>query len=194
MTLRKRRGWNQQQLANASGLSQRVISKAESGQSLLTKSILQIASALATDTDPVFAEDLITDQLAIAKEYVNAFHARQRAMPQSISLHLTPTPTFSFSSSEKKFLFAGIHEGIEEFNLAFQHFFRMFKIHWSEPESHYDFFESENQIVCWGKMKIGLVKSVNLEATTFAIRFCFARGKIKHIENHFDFQYLFDQT
>lgn len=188
--LRKRRGWNQRQLADASGLSQRVISKAESGKTLLTQSVQQIASALATSSNPVFPEDLITDQIEIAKAFLKAFHTTQIRMTDGIYEHLTANPTFNFTGSEKKILFAGHHEGIKEFDQAIQYFFRMFKVSSKARESEYDFFENDNQVVCWGKMKIGLAESQELKLTTFAIRFYFERGKIKHIESHFDFQFM----
>lgn len=194
LALRKRRGWNQRQLADASGLSQRVISKAEAGKTLQTQSVQQIASALATDSDPVFPEDLITDQLAIAEAYLNAFHTRQARMTEGIYEHFTQNPTFDFSGSEKKILFAGSHQGVNEFDQAIRYFFRMFRISSNTIESKYDFYENDNQVVCWGKMKIGLIESLNLKTTTFAIRFYFERGKIKHIESHFDFQLVLDQA
>ena len=194
LALRKRKGWNQRQLADASGLSQRVISKAESGKALLTQSVQQIASALATASNPVFPEDLITDQLAIARAYLKAFHTRQTRMTDGISLYLTKNPTFEFSGSEKKILFAGSHRGISEFDQAIRYFFRMFKISSNVPESAYDFYENDNQVICWGKMKIGMVESMDLKPTTFAIRFYFERGKIQHIESHYDFQFVLEQT
>jgi len=194
LALRKRRGWNQRQLADASGLSQRVISKAEAGKTLLTQSIQQIASALATANNPVFPEDLITDQLAIARIYLKAFHTRQARMTESIYEHLAQNPTFDFSGSEKRILFAGFHEGINEFDQAIRYFFRMFKIPADMPENEYDFYENDNQVVCWGKMQIGLAESIDLKTTTFAIRFYFERGKIKYIESHFDFQFVLDQA
>ena len=192
MELRKRRGWNQRQLADASGLSQRVISKAEAGKTLLTQSIQRIAAALTTDSEPVFPEDLITDQLAIAKSYLKAFHAQQARMTASIHEYLTGNSTFDFSGSEKKILFAGLHQGVSEFDQAIRYFFRRFRV--SSKVSEYDFFENESQVVCCGKMNIGLAESTDLKSVTFAIRFYFERGKIKHIENHFDFQSLLDQT
>ena len=194
LTLRKRRGWNQRELADASGLSQRVISKAEAGKTLQTQSVQQIASALTTESEPVFFEDLVTDQLAVAKEYLVAFRTRQAEMTESIYELLAPNPTFNFSGSEKKILFAGFHEGFKEFDQAIQYFFRMFKICLDPPSSEYDFFEKSNQIVCWGKMEVGFAQGADLKNITFAIRFYFERGKIKHIENHFDFQFLLDQT
>jgi len=192
--LRKRRGWNQRQLAAASGLSQRVISKAESGKTLLSQSVQQIASALATSSNPVFPEDLITDQIEIARAFLKAFHTRQIKMIDGIYEHLTVNPTFDFTGSEKKILFAGRHEGVNEFAQAIRYFFRMFKVSSTARESEYDFFESESQVICWGKMRIGLAENKDLNPTTFAIRFNFERGKIKHIESHFDFQFMLNAT
>ena len=146
LALRKRKGWNQRQLADASGLSQRVISKAESGKALLTQSVQQIASALATASNPVFPEDLITDQLAIARAYLKAFHTRQTRMTDGISLYLTKNPTFEFSGSEKKILFAGSHRVLVNSTRRFGISFECLKSHRTFPNPHMTFMKMTTKL------------------------------------------------
>ena len=65
--LRKRMGWSQRELKNASGYSERLISKAESNGRIVLATLIDLAQALSTPQDIVRPEQLIHDPIAVAK-------------------------------------------------------------------------------------------------------------------------------
>lgn len=187
LSFRKGRSWNQRQLADASGLSQRVISKAESGESLSPQSIVRIAEALTTEALPIFPEDLVTNQLVIAKAYVEMFYSHQVNISEKMKEFFTSDVTFEFSGDESKIPFAGLHRGLNEFGQAIRNFYRLFTIGTALPESAYEFYEKDKQVVFWGSIEIGLAASDQTQPVVVAMRFHFNRGKISHVDCHVDF-------
>ncbi len=63
---RNQKNWTQETLSGESGLSVRVISKAEKGGSLEWNTISSLANALSSPTQKVHPDDLITDPRALA--------------------------------------------------------------------------------------------------------------------------------
>lgn len=70
--IRLARGWTQKDLARKSGYSERLIRKAESGGSIETRTLLDLCEALSNVSNSVSIQDLLQDNLQLAKQFIYA--------------------------------------------------------------------------------------------------------------------------
>ena len=97
--LRKRKGWSQKQMVQASGYSVRLISKAESNGRIVYATLADLAQALSTDSEVVHPEQLIFDPVGVARFFTYAVYVLQRNMLDQVGhlitdclLYTSPSP------------------------------------------------------------------------------------------------------
>lgn len=70
---RQQLGWTQLDLANRAGCSERTVRKIEKGDPIRRETVAALATALSTPAQPLTADDLTTDPLAVAQAFMRAY-------------------------------------------------------------------------------------------------------------------------
>lgn len=187
--LRERRGWTQFQLAGAAHLSERLISKIESGKPISTRAIDMLATALSLSEEPVYPEDLISDPLKLAQNFVRAFNTLNKDAFSAIRHLLVEDIDFHISGDPEVFPFAGKRHGIEEVALAFESLYSILEApHDLDPnyKDSFTYVVEGNEVIVWGDCwlhPIGKPMESPMEVTQ---RMKFRRGKMYHFDDIFD--------
>ena len=187
------RNWSQRKLAEVAGYSERLIGKVESGGSVATATIEILAKAFSSTGCEVYPEDLISDPVAQAKTFVEAFYELQRDMVGGIRHLLDDEVVFHFLGDPKSVPFAGTHHGVDEFTNAINRFFDKFEIV-ENPDgavktnikNDFRFIAQGKEVVVWGEAWIQPVGSIADKPVPVTQRMRFRRGKLFEFEDRFD--------
>jgi len=124
--LRLERGWSQDELAKRAGYSERLIRKAESGGTVSSQTIQDLAGALSDDIKPVTYQELVMDHLAIARQFVYAYdHYGQRMLDHCREI-LHDSFVFYCPGDTERVPFAGEWHGISGMQTFFDRFYSTF--------------------------------------------------------------------
>lgn len=149
--LRLRRGWTQQALAHATGYSERLISKAESGRPISTAAIQTLAQALSTDKEPVAPEDLISDLVALARQFMAGVYVHQKNILPAIRHLLHDDVVFRLVGDPAALPFAGEHRGLAAVERLFDFFFSIAEVPPNhDHEAHYTYHVQNQEVIVSG--------------------------------------------
>ena len=187
LQLREWRGWTQAELAERVGYTTRLLCKAESGKPISTLAIDSLAEAFSTPEETVYPEDLISDPVRLAKEFMTAFYLHREKMISATRYFLDDDAVFVFSGNPDEIPFAGEHIGIA----AVEHCFALFFSLLEAPETYdveksYQFLSRGNEVIVWGATwfhPIGVEVDSPMKIT---IQMKFRRGKMWYFNNRFD--------
>jgi len=187
--LRERRGWTQFEFAAIAGYSERLINKAESGRPISTAAIEILAETLSTPDAPVYFEDLICDNIGLAKEYIDQFHVHQKNAAHAIRHFLDDDVTFWVSGDPKVFPFAGEHYGFEGVNHFFQAFFSVLEV----PENYdykagYSYLAQGQDVIIWGVTWVHPIGTPMDKPVVLTHKLTFRKGNLVRLEDLFDTQ------
>jgi transcriptional regulator with XRE-family HTH domain len=188
--LRERRGWTQQQLATVAGYSERLISKAESGRPISATAVDDIAGALSIAEEQIHPEDIISDPLARAKEYVTAHYIHQADIIRSVRHFIDDDVVHVMHGDPSVIPFAGTRRGIDELEETFRVFFSLMEVPKNyDFEPDHTYMSEGNQVVVFANSWIHPKGQPMEKPMQLTQRFQFCRGKIVHIEIVFDTSY-----
>jgi len=185
--LRERKGWTQYELAVASGYSERLINKAESGRPISTGAIEILAETLSLPEEPISLEDLICDPVALAKEYMAALYTQQGNIVSAIRHFLDDDVVFWVAGDPAIFPFAGEHRGIPQIDAAFQRFFAVLQA----PENHdhepgFSYLAQGRDVIVWGESWLHPIGTPMEKPVMITHRLTFHKGKLVRFEDIFD--------
>ncbi len=182
--LRRRRGWTQRDLAEKSGYCERLVRKAEHGGTLDVETIRNLAEALSTEIDQVSFEDLVLDQLSVAKLWVDALNHFGVGMTPIVAPYLSDDFVFNCPGDPSTAPFIGMWEGLEGFKQHVDAYFQVFR---RVPNDDVTFTIGENLVSArWqesGYLGDELVGPVRIN-----MHFHFRDGKICRIDDEYDVQ------
>jgi transcriptional regulator with XRE-family HTH domain len=187
---RLRRRWTQENLADITGFSVRLIAKAEAGGSLHPDTIEVLAAALSTATDPLFPEDLIADPKQLALEFLKQLKLHQGQVVSKCHQFLAEEVRFVMPGNPDILPFAGRHVGVDAMDQACFKFFEAMEIPKLELWRT-EFVVCEGNEVVTGQWIPGQVRGLAqkgfMVATPALIvnRIVFARGKIVTYDDYF---------
>lgn len=185
---RHRKRLSQQQLCDQSGVSVRVVSKAEAGATIATSSIDKLATALSLPNQEVFPEDLITFPLELTKLIVAATHSHKERLMDVVGHLIDPDAVFRIAGNPRKIPFAGMHRGARGYRRALTKFFQIFEI--TKDFDHttaFEYFPKGTDVVLWGSANYRLVDSDGpTEKVQQRKRFRYRRGLLYAFDDHFD--------
>ena len=188
--LRKRKGWSQRQLVQASGYSVRLVSKAESNGRIVLATLVDLAQALSTDTEVVRPEQLIFDPIAVAKFLTYATYVLQRNMYSRLCHIITDDFVLESIGDPERFPFVGRYEGAEGLQAAVDNFFSCMEVPPSVDHAKwYDYYthrEDPNVVVVWGKSWIHSINEPVGAPLDVTQKITFRDGKVSRIENRYD--------
>ncbi len=188
--LRKRMGWSQRQLKEASGYSERLISKAEASGSVKLATLIDLAQALSTPQESVRPEQLIYDPVAVAKSITYATYVLQRNMFSRMQHMISDDFVMVVTGDSERFPFVGHYEGSEGFRIAIDRFFSCMEVPANIDHTlWYEYYaspEDENVVVVWGQSWIHPIGKPLVRPLDITQRIEFRDGKISHFENRYD--------
>ncbi len=173
-----------------SGVSVRVVSKAEAGAAVSTSTIDKFAFVLSTAKHEVFPEDLISYPVELSKQFVTAMHVDKHRMMDVVGALIEPDALFRVSGNPKTIPFAGTHRGPRAFRRAMAKFFEIFEFAVeSDRATAYEFFPKGTDVVLWGASFIRPINSkIEPERVEHRLRFRYRRGLLHSFEDRYDTQ------
>ncbi len=185
---RQQRHWSQEDLADITKFSVRVIAKAEAGGSLHPDTLERLAAALSEPAAPLFPEDLITNPKALALEFLARLKDHQGQVVSKCQHFLAEDIQFLMPGNPEILPFAGQHVGLDAMDRACDTFFRFIEI-WKPECWQTEFLVCEGNEVVTGQWVPGRMRGYpdNLPVKpTFVInRMVFERGKIVAFHDYF---------
>lgn len=186
---REQLGWTQAKLARVAGYSERLVSKAESGKTISSETIANLAEALSTENCPVYPEDLVSDPLQCAQQYIAAMYEHHREMFPVIRPILDEEVVFRVAGDPEYIPFAGVYRGFAEVEKLIKLFFSVVEVpEGHDHRPHYRYIVQGNSVVVWGESwihPIGAPLEIPMPVT---LLIQFRRGKIVHCDDRFDTQ------
>jgi len=186
--LRKKRRLTQAQLAQSAGYSERLISKAESGDSVNLSTLEDLADALSTREEKIYYEDLICDPVQIGKRYVTALHEDQAAFVDSMRDYLDEDIVLRIAGDPDQIPFAGVYYGIDAADRGYKIFFSVLEVPDHDYMSCYQFYAQGTDVVIWGESWIhprGMPMEEPIQVSNLLRT---RRGKIILFDDRFDTQ------
>lgn len=185
--LRERKRWTQQELAVASGYSERLINKAESGRRISTAAIEILAETLSLPEEPISLEDLICDPVSLAKEYIDALYIHQGNIIPAIRHFLDDDVVFWIAGDPAVIPFAGEHRGIAEVESAFKIFFSVIQApEQMEREPQVTYLTQGRDVIIWGESWLHPIGAPLKKPMMLTQRMTFHKGKLVRFEDIFD--------
>lgn len=181
--LRERKKWSQKRLAKESGYCERLVCKAESGGNIAAATIEILAKTLSCKDMQVFPEDLISDPVALARNFIKAAHTLQRDMVKAIRHFTHPQGTFRFVQCGKGD-YSGDYQGIEQLDVAVEKFFAAQTfVAGQDFENRYSYYADANVVIAWGISTIRVVETGELLDLNVTLKMVFEKGKLVSIED-----------
>lgn len=189
---RELRGWTQADLAKVSGYTERLISKAETGGSISSETVGNLAEALYTSQHPVYPEDLINEPVLLARKCIEALHRHhEENFIHKIRDIFAEDIVLKMAGDPRKFPFSGEYRGISEVESCWKLFFSLLEI--PEGIDHnvsYSYFgQGLNEVLVRGKSFLQPIgRAVAAPPVNIMIHIKFCRGKIILFDDVFDSQ------
>ena len=185
--LRERKGWTQKELAKAAGYSERLVNKAEAGQPISLEAIDHLAEALGDGDKPIYPEDLITDPIKHAKEYIAALYTKGMEIVDAIEHFLDEEVVFQIAGDPKNVPFAGVYRGIPALREGFRLFYSVLEAPKNHNyQEHYTFVGQGNEVIMTGESWIHPIGMPLEQPIRIAHRYVFRRGKLVLLEDVYD--------
>lgn len=185
--LRQRKGWTQQALASATGYSERLVNKAESGRSISTVAIEVLAEALSTDDDPICLEDLICDTIAVARQFMAGVYVHQKNIFPVIRHLLHDDIVFRLAGDPAILPFAGEHRGLAEVERLFDFLFSIAEV----PPDHnheacYTYHAQNKEVIISGQSWLHPIGAPLEQPIRATYHLTFRGGKIAIFDGVYD--------
>ncbi len=182
---RKLAEWTQEQLAEFTGYSVRVIRKAEKGGNLRYSTLTAIATAFQRGQLDVCPGDLCTDPLAVVQAFVEAYRVHEDKMVDQIR-HLLSEDLEVFIAGDPNMIpFAGTYSGPDGLQEFWNRFFALLE----RPDKtalSLQYFVCGHEVVAYGTEQ-GRIKGLDTDAPSWlSLKFDVRGGQIVRFEDYFD--------
>lgn len=184
---RNQRGWTQEDLANFSRCSPRVVAKAEKGDNVKADTLEAFSDALSTPAVTVHPEDLAMSPQSLVMEFLNLYAQYEHEVVAKCR-HFLAEHMSAFVAGDPKILpFAGEWSGIDGFDQLWRAFFK----HLVRPDK--TLATRPVKLVSQGNTAMALIyERVNGpglpqgDPVPVTLLFTFERARIVRFEDHFD--------
>ena len=185
--LRMELGWTQDQLALKAGYSDRLIRKAEAGQSLSAATLTVLAQTFQQHGLEVTAADLELGPVAIARRFIECMYTEKANIIDALSSFISEDVVVHFAGDMNVFPFAGSHLGKDAARKAFQMFYSVIQ----PPEDMSEiedmrFLATEQGALVWGNTWAHPIGMPMQEPIQLAIRMDIKDGMIVLFDDRFD--------
>lgn len=186
-SLRTKIGWTQEELAAKAGYSDRLIRKAEAGQSVSAATLTVLAQTFQLHGLQVTAADLEMESVAIARRFIECMYTEKANIIDALSSYIAEDFVVHFAGDMNVFPFAGTHLGKDAARRAFQAFYSV--IQPPEDMSEMDdmkFLATEQGALVWGNTWSHPIGMPMEEPIQLAIRMDFKDGLMVLFDDRFD--------
>ncbi|MCA9185702.1 MAG: nuclear transport factor 2 family protein [Planctomycetales bacterium] len=176
-------------LAKKSGYSLRAVNKAEAGGTLSVETIGILAEALTTEDDPVYAEDLITDQRRLARQFLDAYTKHGIAMLDHCHEIFDPDVVLRVDGDPDESPIAGEYYGLDGFQDFLNRFFHFFRRAEDSLFEQAEMLVSDTSVALIGKEKLCLVGTVpdpDDPGGLLVLHLHFSGGKIVRVDDRYE--------
>lgn len=186
--LRLGRGWTQDDLAEQSGYSRRLIQKAESGGSLAPATLAVLAETLGADKRPVGIENLTVSAVSLVRQFVEAQNTHFPDVAPVVRHLLADDFVMWSAGNPNEIPFAGEHRGYEGLDHFFKQFCLLLTPHPDGFLRNVRYLAEGNEVVCWLQAFAQVAGMDESPPIWVCHRYHIENGKIARFENHFDTQ------
>ncbi|MCA9260735.1 MAG: helix-turn-helix transcriptional regulator [Planctomycetales bacterium] len=175
----------QQELAQRTGYSERLIRKAESNGSVMTVVLRDLAVALSTEDRPLVAADITADAERYSREILNALCRRHGGWMEDVGELLADDARLYCVGDADRIPFAGWWHGRD----GFAEWAKIFCATASKPEQptrQPEFLADEDQTVIWGVEIWQNQLSTDKKPVWMTMRLQYDRGELTLLEVLFD--------
>lgn len=185
---RKKRGWTQDELADAAGYTKRLVAKAEASGSLSPETIEVLAETLSNDDLVVHPEDLTSSPKELATAFMRAYARYEADFVAHCRHFMSPDMVVHFPGGPDSAPLSGIYDGPDAYEEATRNFFRVF----SRPDKE---LAEKTMVVTTNGNHAVIVFFERLanehippdaSGDAVVINMLFSRGKIVSIQSMFD--------
>lgn len=182
--LRKTRGWTQLELATRSGYSERVVRKAEAGETIRHDVLLTLAETFSTPHEPVTVPMLTSDPVDLVRRFFEIYDQHEIRMLAYMTDILTQDVRFIFHADPQNNPLSGTWDGFPGLQAYLDRFFGMFVRCNPEPIAPV-YSRSGNQVVA---RYSEVVRHGDIVAPPVWIHliFTFRDGRIAQVEDFCD--------
>lgn len=184
-------GWSQEELAARAGYSDRLIRKAESGQTVHADTIEVLAMALSSASQAVTPEELVSDPMRLAKSFCQILSEDEANAAARSEPILAPDLQMTVAGDPDMFPFAGRFEGISGYDTFCRRFFEIMycpdKSFWKPKLMIHG-----NEGISWGLQRMQVPGAEEWITSMLIFRFEFCRGKISRIEDEYNVESAYD--
>lgn len=185
--LRNQLGWTQEELAAKAGYSDRLIRKAEAGQSVSAATLTVLAQTFQQQGLRVTAADLEMEAAAIARCFIECMYTETTGVIDAMSAFISDDVVIHFAGDPQIFPFAGTHEGKDAARTAFQLFYSVIQPPDDITEmNEMQFLPTEQGALVWGKTWAHPIGMPMGEPIQLAIRMDFRDGLMVLFDDRFD--------
>ncbi len=191
--LRSRLQWTQIDLARRAGYSERLIGKAEAGESVSVTTLDDIRVAFHESGESVSLDDLRHDPVDRARQFIWGMYIHKGKVIDEFEAFISPEVVIEMNGDPSVFPFAGRHVGIDAARAAFAAFYSVLQ----PPEDHsefdsFEFLSTGSGALVWGDTWAHPIGRPMPAPVKLAIRMDFKDGKLIHFDDCFDTQMGFD--
>jgi transcriptional regulator with XRE-family HTH domain len=187
---RRQCGWTQQELADLSGYTKRLIAKAEAGGGLSPETLDVLAQTLSTKNLTVFPEDLTTSPRQLATSLLLAITRHEGEAVAHCRHFLAEDLQVFFPGGDDASPLSGVHHGIDAYDRHMKLFFQIFQRPDKELAEKTAVITADGNrafLACFDKLANEFIPA-DAPAGPIAMLLVFSRGMLSTI------QYLFDTT
>ncbi|PQO28003.1 hypothetical protein C5Y96_16635 [Blastopirellula marina] len=186
-SLRNQLGWTQEVLAVKAGYSDRLIRKAEAGQSVSAATLTVLAQTFQQHGLQVTAADLEMEAAAIARRFIECMYTETTGVIDAMSEFISDDIVIHFSGDPQVFPFAGTHEGKDAARRAFQLFYSVIQPPDDMTEMNdMRFLPTQQGALVWGNTWAHPIGMPMKEPIQLAIRMDFRDGLMVLFDDRFD--------
>jgi len=185
-SLRAAAGWTQEDLSHHSGLSVRVIAKAEAGQAVRPKTAAALVKVFRKNGQQISLEDFTVNNESIARQFL-ANYAKYQADCVQHSLDIvSPAIEAVVAGDPATNPIAGVYKGLAEFDRLWRKFFAIFVRDGGTLVESPQIRSIENEVFVWGHENIRVPQAGPQPAGFVMLRLRFENGKMIYFEDHYE--------
>lgn len=179
-------GWAQIELAARSGLSRRVIVKAESGKFLDKQTLDMLVQTLQEAGARVSVDDLSSDPVSLACRFLKNYAAYRADCVQHCLNILSPDIVAVVDGDPTVNPIAGTYCGVAQFDGLWKKFFSIFDRAGGTLGESPEIECRGTEVMAWGHERIHIRGVPPTESGLVLVRFEFRDGKIIRFEDHYE--------
>jgi transcriptional regulator with XRE-family HTH domain len=183
---RKELGWTQEDLARNSGLSVRVVAKAEAGEPLSLKTVETLVATFRNAGKPISAADLVSCPEDLVRQFLKNYSQYQAECVEHSKHFISPDILAVVDGDPATNPIAGEYRGIEAFASFFKKFFAIFVRDGGTLGDAPEIRVAGNEVFAWGHEAVRVSQAGPQPAGFVMLRMHFEDGLMTYFEDRYE--------